>query len=91
MAVIDLIKNEDISSYMDRLEKAELTALMCHVARFLKRGIPIHNSEVPDTAGRKTRKRRRRTEAIAKRFAFHANPIRFFGTDFATDSNYITH
>ena len=76
---------------MDTLGKAEPTASMCHVARFLKPGIPIHNSEVSDTAGRKTRKMWRRTEAIAKRFVFHANPIRFFGTDFATDSNYITH
>ena len=41
---------------MDTLGKAEPTASMCHVARFLKPGIPIHNSEVLDTAGRKTRK-----------------------------------
>ena len=32
-------------------------------------GIPICNSKVPDTAGRKTRKRR--TRAIAIRYAFH--------------------
>ena len=29
---------------------------------------------IPDKAGRKTT-RRRRTQAIAKRYAFHANPI----------------
>ena len=44
-----------------------------HIARFLKSGIPISHSEVPDTAGRKTR--RRRTQAIAKRLAFYANAI----------------
>ena len=31
-------------------------------------------SDIPDTAGRKTR-RRKRTQAIAKRYAFHANAI----------------
>ena len=30
--------------------------------------------DIPNTAGRKTR-RRRRIQAIAKRYAFHANPI----------------
>ena len=33
-------------------------------------GIPIYNSEVSDTADRKTR---RRTQAITKCYAFHAN------------------
>ena len=42
---------------------------------FLKSGTPLYNSEVPDTAGRKTR--RRRTQAIAKRFAFYANAKKF--------------
>ena len=50
---------------MDTLEKAELTASICHIARFLKSGIPIYNSDVSDTAGRKTT--RRRTQANAKR------------------------
>ena len=36
-------------------------------ARFLKSGIPIYNSEVPDTADRKTRRKRKRTQAIATR------------------------
>ena len=42
---------------------------------FWKSGKPIYNSEVPDTAGRKMRRkrRRRRTQGIAKRYAFHAN------------------
>ena len=38
-----------------------------HIARFLKSGIPIYNSEVPDTADRKTRRKRKRTQAIATR------------------------
>ena len=63
--------NYYFNSYMDSLEKAELTASIRHIAKFLKSGIPIYNSEVPDMAGRKTR--RRRTQAIAKRYAFHAN------------------
>ena len=33
--------------------------------------------DIPDKAGRKTRRRRRRTKAIAKRYAFHANAIIF--------------
>ena len=59
---------------MDTLKKAELTALMCYIERCLKSRIPIYNSEVPDTAGKKTT--RRRTQAIGKRFAFHANTKR---------------
>ena len=50
-----------------------LTTSIRHIARFLKSGIPIYNSKLPHTAGRKTR--RRRTKAIEKRFAFHANAI----------------
>ena len=41
-----------------------------NIQRFLKSGIPIYNHEVSDVAGRKTR-----TQAITKRFAFHANAI----------------
>ena len=48
-------------------EKGEITASFRHIERFSE--IPIFNSKVPDTAGRKTR----RTQAIAKRYAFHAN------------------
>ena len=59
---------------MDTLEKAELTASIRHIARFLKSGIQICNFEViPDTTERKTRRRKRGTPATAKRFAFHAN------------------
>ena len=53
-------KNEDINSYnnsfVDTFEKAELTASIRHAVRFLKLGIPIYNSEIPDTAGRKARR-----------------------------------
>ena len=53
-------------------QESELTGSVHHTGRFLKSGILIHNSEVPDMAGRKTR-RRRRTQEITKRYAFHAN------------------
>ena len=66
--------NSYIKFYLNNLEKAEITASTRHIARFLKSGIPIYNSEVPDTTGRKTR-RRRRTQTIAKCFVFHANTI----------------
>ena len=70
--VIDLLENGDINSYMITSQKAELTAFGHHIERFSKSGIPIYISEVPDAAGRKTR---RRAQAIAKRYAFHANAI----------------
>ena len=50
-------------------EKAELTASVRHSERFSKSEIPIYKSKVPETAGRKTR--RRRTQAIAKHYAFY--------------------
>ena len=53
---------------MGTVEKAELTA-----TRFLESGLQIYDSEVQDTAGRKTRRRRRRTQTIAKCYAFQAN------------------
>ena len=61
--------NSYINSYTDIFEKDELTALIRHIAIFAKSGTPIYNSDVPDTAGRKTK----RTQAIAKPYAFHAN------------------
>ena len=57
--------NSYTSSYIDTLEEAELTSSIIQIARFLKSEIPIFNSEVPDTAGSKTR-RRRRTQVITK-------------------------
>ena len=61
---------------MVALEKTEFTTSTYHTAIFLKSGIPIYNSKVPDTAGRKTRRRRgRRTQATARRYAFHGNTI----------------
>ena len=53
---------------MNILEKAGLTNSAREIKRFLKSGIPIYNSEFPYTASRK--RRIRRTQAIAKRFAF---------------------
>ena len=57
---------------MNSLEKAELTASVRHIERFSKPGILTYNSEAPDTACRKTRRRsrRRRTKTIAKRYEF---------------------
>ena len=55
---------------MNTLEKAELSASVCHIERFSKSGILIFNSEMPNTTGHKTRRRRRRrrrTQAAAKR------------------------
>ena len=68
---MEIYINSHIKPYMNTLERAELTALIRHVAKFLISGIPIFNSEVRDTAGRKTI--RRRTPAIANSLAFHAN------------------
>ena len=53
-------KSGDHRSYIEMeisilIEKAELTA---SITRFLKSGIPIYNFEVPDTSGKKTRRRR---------------------------------
>ena len=45
--------NSYINSYMDTLEKAELTAWIHRITRFLKSRILILNSEVPEKAGRK--------------------------------------
>ena len=38
---------------MGTLKNAELSALILHIARFLKSGIPIYNSNVPETATKK--------------------------------------
>ena len=57
---------------MGTVEKAELTATIRHTGRFLESGLQIYDSEVQDTAGKKTR-RRRRTQTIAKCYAFQAN------------------
>ena len=68
-------RNGDIKFYINfYLEKGELSASINHIVRFLKSAIPICNSEIPDTAGRKTR-RRRKTQTTAKRYAFDANAI----------------
>ena len=51
--------NSYISSYMETLEKAKPTASVRNIGRFLKSWITICNFKVPDTAGTKTRKRRK--------------------------------
>ena len=60
---------------MDNLAKAELTASIHHTARFLKPGILIYNTEVSDTACGK-RRRRGRTQSVAKCFPLHVNAIK---------------
>ena len=77
--------NSYINSYMDTLEIAALTTLICHIRRFLKSEIPVYNSEALDKACRKTRRRRRRrkgriTQAIAKRYAFYGSAKTYFTT-----------
>ena len=69
-------KNYFINSYIGTLEKAEVTTSIRHIGRFLKSVIRIYNSEVPDTASRKTKRRRRRRQTIAKCYSFHANEIK---------------
>ena len=49
---------------MDTLEKAELTASI--IGRFLKSGILIFSSEVPDTAGSKTRRKEKKNTGNCK-------------------------
>ena len=58
---------------MDTLEKFKLNGSIHQIARFLKSRLPTYNSEVLDTAGRKTKRMRKRTQAVAKRYVFHAN------------------
>ena len=60
---------------MNVFEKAELTALIRQIARFLKSGTLLYNSKAQDTAGRKTRRRRTHASTIGKRFAFYASAI----------------
>ena len=60
---------------MNTSQKVELTASVGHIERFSKSGMPTYNSEVPGTAGRKTR---RRKQATAKRCAFHADVTNTF-------------
>ena len=58
---------------MATLEKSKLITSTPHIGIFLKSGILIYNSKVPNATGRKIREKRGRTQAIAKRFAFRGN------------------
>ena len=62
---------------MDILEKAELAASIRHIARLLKSVIPIYISEVLDTAGRKTRKRRTKKKNLQSALRFTQRKKRF--------------
>ena len=57
-----------INSYVDTLEKAELIASVWHIVRFLKSGILIYNSEVPDMTGRRRREEEHRQLQSVLRF-----------------------
>ena len=52
---------------MNTLGKAELTASILNTARFLKSGIPIYNSKVPNTAARKNKKREKKMLCIPRK------------------------
>ena len=68
--------NSYINSYMETLEKAELTTSICHIGRFLKSGIPIYNSKVPDMANRKTAEEEQEQRQLHS-IMFHANTINY--------------
>ena len=74
---VEIDVNSYINSYMDILEKAELAASIRHIARLLKSVIPIYISEVLDTAGRKTRKRRRKKKNLQSALRFTQRKKRF--------------
>ena len=64
-------RNGDVNSfnfYMDTLEKAEPTASIRCIGRFIKSGRPIYNSEVPDTAGKKQKEEEHRQVQSVLRF-----------------------
>ena len=65
-------RNGDINSYINSniytLENAQLTATIRHIARFLKSGIPIYNTVVQDTAGKKKQQEEHRQLQSVLRF-----------------------
>ena len=65
--------NPYINSYMSTSEKTELTALVRHIEKFSKSGIPIYNSEVPHCWQKIAATRTTKTQVITKRYAFYAN------------------
>ena len=77
LVIIGLMEIWDINSlincYMDFLKTAELTIFICHIARFLKSRIPIYNSKVLETTGRKTRRIRRKNTGNCKGFCNSRN------------------
>ena len=62
--------NSYINSYMDTLEKVQLITSIGHIAIFLKSGISIYNSEVPDTTRKTTTTTIRKTHVIGKCMRF---------------------
>ena len=78
--------NVDITCYINSSEKTKHTALISYIERFSKSAIPIYNFEVPYTAGRKTTKRRKKTQTNAKCYTFHPNAI-VIGAGVATSTS----
>lgn len=50
-----------INSYMNNLEKAELTASAHNTERISKSGIPINNSKLSDTACKSEKKKEKKS------------------------------
>ena len=73
--------NSYISSYINALGEAEFTVSVRHIERFSKAGIPTYNSRSPENNWQKDKKKRRRTQATAKRYAFHAKAIELKGLE----------
>ena len=49
---------------MGTLKNAELSGLILHIARFLKSGIPIYNSNVPETVTKKKPEEHRPLQSV---------------------------
>ena len=61
--------------------EAEFTVSVRHIERFSKAGIPTYNSRSPENNWQINKKKRRRTLATAKRYAFHAKAIKLMGLE----------
>ena len=64
-----------INSYMDTLGKPKINASIGHIERFSKSRIPIYNSEVSATAGRKKKKKEMKKNTGSRKALFHANAL----------------
>ena len=60
--------NSYVNSYMNNLNKADLTSSIRHIERFSNSEIPIYNSKVPEKMNR--------IQAVAKCYAYETNATR---------------